>query len=275
MLSDYHVHLRPDGEGSEFEKYMTPENAERYRVAAEEAGISELGVSEHIYRFKQALAIWDHPYWLANAVDDIDAYESYVREQTDLKLGIEADYVAGREEHIEELLGAHDWDYVIGSVHFLKQAALDMDTYDIWKERSSPEDIWREYFLTLADAARTGLYDIMAHPDLVKYWGSDRPLPEGDLRFFYEPAVEAFAEAGVTVEMSTAGLRKPIGEIYPAPAFIDMCLDAGLSFALSSDAHEPMYIGHGYEKAVELLGQHGITELASFENRNRTLEPIG
>jgi histidinol-phosphatase (PHP family) len=275
MLTDYHVHLRPDGDGSTFEKYMTAENADRYRAAAEEAGIEELGVSEHIYRFKQALAIWDHPYWLANAVDDIDAYEAYVREETDLRLGIEADYVAGREEHIEALLGAHSWDYVIGSVHFLKRAALDMDTYDIWKQRSSPEEIWREYFQTLADAARTGLYDIMAHPDLVKYWGADRPLPDGDLKFFYEPAIEAFAEAGVTVEMSTAGLRKPIGEIYPAPAFIDMCLDAGLSFALSSDAHEPMYVGNGYEKAVELLGAHGIGELAVFENRERRLEPIG
>ena len=74
MLSDYHVHLRPDGPGSEFEKYMTAENADRYRAAAEEAGIEELGVSEHIYRFKQALAIWDHPLLAASAaVDDIDA----------------------------------------------------------------------------------------------------------------------------------------------------------------------------------------------------------
>lgn len=275
MLSDYHVHLRPDGPGSEFEKYMTAENADRYRAAAEEAGIDELGVSEHIYRFTQALAIWDHPYWLGAAVDDIDAYEAFVRGETDLRLGIEADFIQGREDKIQEVLAGHDWDYVIGSVHFLKQAALDMDTYDIWRERSDPADIWREYFQTLADAAKTGLYDIMAHPDLVKYWGKDRPLPDTDLRFFYEPAIEAFAEAGVTVEMSTAGLRKPIGEIYPAPAFIDMCLDAGLKFALSSDAHEPLYVGHGYETAVELLGEHGITELAKFEGRERTMEPIG
>jgi histidinol-phosphatase (PHP family) len=275
MLTDYHVHLRPDGEGSEFEKYMTAENADRYRAAAEEAGVQELGVSEHIYRFKQALAIWDHPYWLANAVDDLDEYEDYVRGSTDLRLGIEADYVPGREDRLEEVLNAHKWDYVIGSVHFLKQAALDHLDYDIWRERSDPEDIWREYFLTLADAARTGLYDIMAHPDLVKIWGSDRPVPSGDLKFYYEPAVEAFAEAGVTVEMSTAGLRKPIGEIYPSPGFIDMCLDAGLKFALSSDAHEPMYVGYGYEKATDLLAAHGITELAVFEGRERRLEPVG
>lgn len=274
MLSDYHVHLRPDGEGSDFDKFMTAENVDRYRAAAEEAGITELGVSEHIYRFTQSRSIWDHPLWQENGIDDLDAYAEFVR-ASGLKLGIEADYIAGRDEQIAEVLGAHEWDYVLGSVHFLKQGALDMETYDIWQVLSDPADVWRQYFLTLADAARTGLYDIMSHPDLVKIWGKGRPLPEGDLRFYYEPAVEAFAEAGVTVEISTAGLRKPVGEIYPSPAFIDMCLDAGLGFALSSDAHEPLHIGYGYERALELLDVHGIKELTTFDARQRTLEPIG
>lgn len=275
MLTDYHVHLRPDGVDETFDKYMTEANAERYRVAAEEAGVAELGVSEHIYRFKQALAIWDHPYWQRNALDDIDRYCEYVRGSTDLRLGIEADYVSGREEQIEELLASQSWDYVIGSVHFLERAALDMDEYDIWRERATPEQIWEEYFQTLAAAAATGLYDVMAHPDLVKYWGSERPAPDRDLKFFYEPAVEAFAQAGVVVEVSTAGLRKPVGEIYPSPDFLDMCIDAGLSFALSSDAHEPMYIGHGYEQAVEFLADHGVDQLTVFEGRERKLVPIG
>lgn len=274
MLSDYHVHLRPDGEGSDFSRYMTAENAARYRTAAEQAGISELGVSEHVYRFRQALEVWDHPHWKEWAVDDLDEYVDFVR-TTDLKLGIEADFVAGREEQIGQLLGARHWDYVLGSVHFLERAALDMEQYDIWRERSDPSVIWREYFETLASAARSGLYDIMSHPDLVKIWGGNRPLPEGDLRFFYEPAVEAFAEADLTVEISTAGLRKPVGEIYPAPAFIEMCIDAGLPFALSSDAHEPAHVGHGYDQAVALLAELGINELAVFNGRRRTMEPIG
>lgn len=274
MLSDYHVHLRPDGEGSDFETYMTAENAGRYRAAAERAGVSELGVSEHVYRFRQALEIWDHPLWQHFAVDDLDSYVNFVR-STDLKLGVETDYVAGREEQIAELLGAHQWDYVLGSVHFLKQAALDMEIYDIWKAGLTADEIWSEYFQTLADAARTGLYDIMSHPDLVKIWGSGRPAPERDLEFYYEPAVAAFAEAGVTVEISTAGLRKPVGEIYPAPRFIAMCQDAGLEFALSSDAHEPAHVGYGYEQAAELLADHGIDRLAVFDRRERRLEPIG
>jgi histidinol-phosphatase (PHP family) len=275
MLTDYHVHLRPDDLDAYFDDFMTADNADCYRAAAEEAGIAELGVSEHIHRFTDALRIWDHPYWKDNARDDLGRYVEYVRTQTDLKLGIEMDFIAGREDRIATVLDEHQWDYVVGSVHFLEQAALDWEKYDIWKERTSADEIWREYFATLAAAAQTGLYDIMAHPDLVKYWGGNRPIPEGDLRFYYEPAVEAFADAGVAVEISTAGLRKPVGEIYPAPAFIEMCVDAGLSFALSSDAHEPMYIGHGYEQAIELLGEHGVTQLSVFNNRTRTLEPIG
>jgi histidinol-phosphatase (PHP family) len=274
MLSDYHVHLRHDGEGSDFSKYMTAENVARYRAAADAAGITELGVSEHVYRFTQALAIWDHPLWQQWAVDDIDEYVTFVR-STDLKLGIETDFVPGREQQIAELLDANEWDYVLGSVHFLEQAALDMEEYDIWRGQASSEEIWSEYFKTLAAAAGSGLYDIMSHPDLVKIWGADRPQPEGDLRRFYEPAVEAFAEAGVTVEISTAGLRKPVGEIYPAKGFIDMCLDADLKFALSSDAHDPAQIGFGYEQAQQLLKEHGITELAVFNGRVRSLEPVG
>jgi histidinol-phosphatase (PHP family) len=274
MLSDYHVHLRHDGEGSDFARYMTTENVARYREAADAAGISELGVSEHVYRFRQALEIWDHPLWQTWAVDDIDEYVAFVR-GTDLKLGIETDFVPGREQQIGELLEGRDWDYVLGSVHFLEQAALDMEEYDIWRSEASPDEIWREYFNTLAAAAASGLYDIMSHPDLVKIWGSHRPHPEGDLRRFYEPAVAAFAEAGVTVEISTAGLRKPVGEIYPAPGFIELCKDAGLKFALSSDAHEPEQIGFRYDDARRLLSEHGIDELAVFSHRERTMEPVG
>ena len=94
--------------------------------------------------------------------------------------------------------------------------------------RRPADQVWQRYFETLAEAARSGLYDIMAHPDLVKVWGSARPLPERDPRRYYEPAVEAMLDAGVAIEVSTAGLRKPVGELYPAPALLEMAVDAGL-----------------------------------------------
>lgn len=280
MLTDYHVHLRPDDRPSEPSEYFTAANAERYREAAAARGVTELGVSEHVHRFRQALDVWQHPFWRYSAVDDLDEYCTFVREETDLRLGIECDYVVGREDRIGALLDARDWDYVIGSVHFVADAGIDAEysesgsNWDVWRTAGSADEVWRRYFETLAEATRSGLYDVMAHPDLVKVWGADRPAPDRDLRFYYEPAVEAMADTGVTVEVSTAGLRKPVGELYPALAFLEMVVDAGNPIALSSDAHRPEHLGHGYAEALELLDAVGVTELATYEGRERTLVPI-
>lgn len=274
MLTDYHLHLRPDDEDATFDRFMTAENAARYRAAATAAGIAELGVSEHIHRFVDCLQIWDHPFWKINALDDLSEYCEFVR-GAGLRLGIEMDWVPGRAEPIAELIDRHSWDYVIGSVHFLERAALDWEDYDVWRESLTAEQIWTQYFSALADSARSGLFDVIAHPDLVKYWGARRPLPQGDLRRFYEPAVQAFVDANVVVEVSTAGLRKPVGEIYPAPEYLRMCAEAGLTFALSSDAHEPAHVGYAYADTVELMRDSGIDQIVVFEGRKRRLEPLG
>ena len=277
MLSDYHLHLRPDDLDATAASYFTEDNAERYRAAASERGIAELGVSEHVYRFAQALTVWQHPLWREYARDDLDEYCAFVREHTDLRLGIEADFIPGAEDRIANLLQARDFDYVVGSVHFLREGAVDDDDYSVWSSARGAEDVWRRYFEMIGEAARSGLFDIVAHPDLVKYWGAahGERRPDGDLRRYYEPAVEGIAEAAVAVEVSTAGLRKPAGELYPAAAFLEMCVDAGVPVALSSDAHTPEDVGADYERALAQLAELGVSELCVFERRARRLEPIG
>jgi histidinol-phosphatase (PHP family) len=277
MLTDYHLHLRPDEDGTTFDRYFTAENVERYRAAAAEAGIEELGVSEHVYRFRQALDLWRHPLWLENANDDLDEYCEFVR-ATPLRLGVECDFVPGAEGRTAAMLEARDFDYVVGSVHFVGEgdAAVDHDGFDVWEGDADPERIWTRYFDHFERCARSGLFDILAHPDLVKVWGRDRrPLPEGDLRRFYEPAVEAIVAGGSAVELSTAGLRKPVGELYPARAFAELVVEAGVPFALSSDAHLPEQIGFGYDRALAFLDELGVEEIAIFEGRRRRLEPLG
>jgi histidinol-phosphatase (PHP family) len=275
MLTDYHLHLRPDELDARPERYFAEANVERYRAIADERGIAELGVSEHVYRFEQALDVWRHPFWVTYALDDIDAYCAFIREQTDLRLGIEADFVPGAEDRMVNLLQARDFDYVIGSVHFLGDVAVDMDDYSVWDSGRSVEEVWKRYFETLGEAARSGIFDVLAHPDLVKVWGAERPQPDGDLRFYYDLAMDGIAESGIAIEVSTAGLRKRAKELYPAPAFLEMCLEAGAPIALSSDAHRPEDIGADYDSAIELLGQFGITELSVFDHRKRRLEPLG
>lgn len=274
MLTDYHLHLRTDEVGTA-EEAFTEDNVERYLAVAAERGITEVGVSEHLYRFEAALELWRHPYWVSQARDDLDAYCEFVR-SSPLRLGIEADFIAGAEDRTASLLDAHQLDYVVGSVHFLgEDGSVDDRRYDIWQRNGDADSLWRRYFAWVAEAARSGLFDILAHPDLVKIWGADSPQPSADPRSHYEPAIEAIAESGIAVEVSTAGLRKPVGEIYPSRSFLEMCVEAGASFALSSDAHTPDQVGYAYEQAVELLSQLGVTELCVFERRERRLEPIG
>ena len=275
VLTDYHLHLRSDALSASAAEHFTTANVERYRAVADARGIEELGVSEHIYRFAQALDVWRHPFWVQNARDDLDAYCAFVREQTDLRLGIEADFVFGAEERMVNLLEARDLDYVIGSVHFVRDRAVDMEDYSVWQTARSPEEVWRRYFQTLGEAARSGLFDVLAHPDLVKVWGADRPRPQGDLRHYYELAMEGIAESGIAVELSTAGLRKRAGELYPAPAFLEMALQAGAPVALSSDAHRPEEVGADYDRALELLERLGVGEVCVFDRRQRRLEALG
>jgi histidinol-phosphatase (PHP family) len=279
VLTDYHVHLRPDEEHSTAARYFTEANVDRYREAAAERGIQELGAAEHIHRFVQSLEIWTHPWYRYWAKDDIDEYCDFVRD-SGLKLGIEADYLPGREDRVANLLDAREWDYVVGSIHFLSDEAVDLhgepdwEEWDVWRS-SDPDKVWARYFETLGEAARTGIFDILAHPDLVKVWGPEVPVPDGDLRRFYERAMDGIAESDVAVEVSTAGLRKPAGEIYPAAPFLEMCVEAGRPVALSSDAHLPEQLGFEYERALELLDGLGVRELAVFERRSRRLEPLG
>ena len=279
MLTDYHVHLRPDEDDSTAERYFTPANAERYREVASERGIEELGVAEHIHRFVQSLDIWSHPWYRHWAHDDVDEYVDFLR-SVELKAGIEADFLPGREDRVANFLDGREWDYVVGSVHFLRDDAIDFhgepdwEPWDVWRG-ADPEKVWARYFETLGEAARSGMFDILAHLDLVKVFAGRVPVPDGDLRRFYERAMDGIADSDVAVEVSTAGLRKPVAEIYPAPALLEMCLDAGRPVALSSDAHEPDQLGYEYERAVELLRGLGVTEIAVFDRRERRMAELG
>lgn len=278
MLTDYHTHLRPDLLDATAERFFTEANVLRYVEAAAERGIDELGFSEHVYRFRQALDVCRHPFWEQNAVDDLDAYCDFVEQMKaarhPVKLGIEVDYIPGREDRIADLIDGRPWDYVIGSVHFVADRLVDHEDYDAWR-RAEPDQVWGEYFRSVGAAAASGLFDILAHLDLVKVWGPERPGPSRDPRAFYELAIDDIASSDVAVEVSTAGLRKPAREIYPSPELLEMCIAAARPIALSSDAHEPEQLGYEYESTVTLLRGAGVETIAAFTKRVRSEEPLG
>jgi histidinol-phosphatase (PHP family) len=277
-LTDYHTHLRPDDLEAEASKYFTERNVARFFESARERGIDELGFSEHVYRFRESLDVWRHPFWVENAVDSLDDYVEFLLAMRaagyPVKLGLELDYVPGREAELAALLEGRPLDYVLGSVHFIADRAVDHEGYDAWRE-SAPDEVWREYFETLAEAAASGLFDVLAHPDLVKVWGAGRPAPPEPLTIYYELAMDAIRASDIAIEVSTAGLRKPVEEMYPSPELLGMFLEAGKPVALSSDAHLPEHVGFAYDRAVEALRAAGVGELSVFEGRERRQEPLG
>ena len=199
-----------------------------------------------------------------------------MREETDLRLGIEADYVAGREDRPANFLDARDWDYVVGSVHFVADEAVDMDEWSVWARGRSPEKVWRRYFETVGEAARTGMFDIMAHPDLVKVWGRRRA------------GARAATCAATTSRRSRASSRaasrsrsRPPGCASrwgrsTRPAASSRRRSAPGCRSRSRATRTPDQLGYRYERgAVELLEQVGVGELCVFEGRQRRLEPIG
>ena len=273
-LTDYHTHLRPDVGDTPPDRYFTEANVRRYLEAAAQRGIAELGFSEHVYRFREALVVWRHPFWRESAQDSLDDYVEFVTGMDGVKLGLEVDWIPGREDALAGLIDGRPWDYIIGSVHFVADRAVDHDGYDIW-ESSDPDEVWTAYFGALGEAAASGLFDVLAHPDLVKVWGRGRPDPPRPPRAYYEIAMPAIEAADVAIEVSTGGLRKPVGEMYPSPELLEMCVQAGKPVALSSDAHEPEWIGHGYDLAVALLRDAGVERICVFEGRERREEPLG
>ena len=188
--TDYHLHLRPDERGHRRPSATSPPptpSATARRPS--ERGIAELGVSEHVHRFTRRSTSGSTRSGAQSAVDDLDAYCEFVREETDLRLGIEADFVPGPRGPDGRTCSTAATG-TTSSARCTSSATQAVDheaTGHLGPRRASPDKVWRRYFETLGEAARSGLFDILAHPDLVKVWGAERPRPEGDLRRFYEP----------------------------------------------------------------------------------------
>ena len=275
MLVDYHCHLAPDDEllGP---SWMTAEWIARYAEAARAAGIAELALTEHCHRFRQAAGISGHPFWNETAHADLDAYLDALAAARDagspIRVGIELDWIAGAEAELGALVAGRDLDIVLGSVHWLGDAMVDHPGYSIW-EAVPVDEVWRRYFGELRAAAASGLYDVMAHPDLPKVFG-DRPAGGVPPRE-YEDTAEAFAAAGVACEISTAGLRKRAEELYPAPALLEACARHGVPITLAADGHRPEDVGRDLARAVRLARDAGYRTVTAFRGREARQEPLG
>ena len=146
-------------------------------------------------------------------------------------------------------------EVILGSVHMLDGWAFDDPAQiDTW-HNCDIEEVWDFYFGEWIKATKSGLYDVMAHPDLPKKFGF---IPE-DPREYYSEAAAAIAEAGILCEVSTGGLRKPCKELYPSQDFLKELVRREVGITLGSDSHSIPEIGYGFDFAAEQLLEAGIT----------------
>ncbi len=262
MPVDYHIHTRMCGHAvGEMEEYVE---------AAIKKGLREIGFADHIPMYFFPLEKRDPS--IAMREEELSYYMERVREiqkkyyPYPIKFGIEADYTPGMEGELVAILEKYDFDYVLGSIHYLEGWGFDNSRYKDGYDRWDLYELYELYFTTLGRAAKSGLFDILAHPDLIKKFGFK---PAKDIIPLYEKTVKIIAGSGVCVEINTAGLRVPAGEIYPSPGFLEICRGYGVPVSLGSDAHKPDQVGCNFTEAINLLKAVGYREVATFTGKKK------
>lgn len=247
-MIDYHLHVIAHGD-----RPMTVENILEYCEVAHDRGIRQMGITEH-----------------DRYLEDIDlaAFQEAREMSRDvgLRLGIEIDFIPGNEEEMERVATALPYDYVIGSVHRVDYEEVDhpdhMEIYDKWETY----DLYEAYYENVRKAALSGRFEVIGHPDLIKIF---RHFPDQDITPMLEETADAIAESDVVVDVNAAGLRKPIGEVYPAKNFLEMFHRRGVPIILSSDAHAADQVAAGYDESLKLVHDVGYREVVTFEDRER------
>ncbi|AKF25568.1 histidinol phosphate phosphatase [Sulfurovum lithotrophicum] len=237
---------------------------DEYIQKAIDLGIDIYGFSEHApmdFDEKYRLPLCDMD---AYVNDVLSAKERY-KDQIKILLGYEVDWLPG---HMEKNVLNADVDYLIGSVHFIDKWSFDNPEFiGGWKNRDIDE-IWQAYFEATKAMADSGKFDIVGHLDLIKVF---KYLPKTDTRILAKEALQSIKKSKMVIELNTAGLRKPIGEIYPSKALLQEAYALDIPITFSSDAHSVEQVGFAYEKAVALAKEIGYTKAVTFEGRDREL----
>jgi histidinol-phosphatase (PHP family) len=281
MLTDYHMHLQPDRADARaaacdrWDADGGPRSAAwigRYVQRAASRAVSEIAITEHVHRFAAARDWSDNAFWCEEATEDVDAYCADLVEAQKRGLpvlvGIEMDWLPARQDEIRRFLDGRPFDIVLGSVHWIDDWAVDHPDY---LPQLPAEEVWASYLDQLVAAAQSGLFDVLAHPDLPKVFGVRMPSGLADR---LDEAVAAIAATGVAIECSSAGLRKPVRELYPDPDLLARFNAAGVPATLASDAHTPEDVARDYPTAVAALRGAGYATITRFKARRPEQVPI-
>lgn len=269
MLADYHTHSYRCG-------HATGETRD-YIEKGIAAGLDEIGLTDHLWLYFEELRARNTTYAIAEGdysrhYEEMLALRDEYRGSIEVRVAVEADYVEGFEDQLLEILGGFEFDYVLGSVHFMDGWYIDAPEYAERYRESSVDAIYRRYYANLQKAIGLGCFDLLAHFDLPKKFGF---RPEDDLASLVRETLDVAAAGDIAIELSSAGLRKPIGEIYPERWIVQEMRRRDIPIALSSDAHAPAEAGAGFGELLRLARSEGYDHVVSFERRQRRLMTLG
>lgn len=257
---DYHVHTTwSDGTGS----------VEECVLRAVELGLPEIGIADHVSTSPGPGEEW----WVK--LDRMDAYCQDVRAvavrhpEITVLLGLEAEWVDGREAELDALLDAWPFEFVVLGVHAVD--GFDFDDPSLRRDArwTDADELLVEYYRTIRRAAAWGRFDILAHADYIGLWGH-RPgpatLPE------IEAALDALAASGRALELNTDRVSDPAGVMYPSPEILRAACARGIPLTIDSDAHQAAHVGRLWDEAIALAREAGYRE--TLRVSDHTLVPL-
>ncbi|MFV1969563.1 MAG: PHP domain-containing protein, partial [Acidimicrobiia bacterium] len=292
-MADYHVHLHKhgpyDGQGPPPGQYPI-DHIEAYVETALENGAKEIAFTEHLYRCVEARAVLGK-WWKSDPRKDLREYaksyirservlslERYVQAVVDAKdrglpvlLGLEADFFPETAEAVAEFLEPYPFDLLVASTHWVGAWGVDLPDHAFEFDRRGPVQSYEDYFRIETELAASGLFDVLAHADVIKKQGLR--LPEAPLDL-YEALAVAAARGGTAVEVSTAGLYQKAMEMYPAEPLLQRFHNHRVPITLASDAHVPQHAARDRDKAVALARSVGYTERIRFRKRVGEMVPL-
>lgn len=194
----------------------------------------------------------------------LDAKEKY-KDKIEILLAYEVDYLEG---YMDKRVLDVDVDYLIGSVHFIDKWGFDNPEFIGKYEEMDIDEIWQKYFNSIEDMAKSKLFDVVGHIDLIKVF---KFLPKKPILEIAKKALEAIKEADMVIELNAAGFRKPIGEAYPSMEILEYMYKLDIPITFASDAHKPDQVGFNSNKLIEMAKSVGYKKCAVFKNRKRQL----